>query len=497
MNKKSIIALLLSLAMTLAACGDDDSSSEDESSVKETTQSSATVTVTEKVTEPAESSTLTVTEASSSVEDTSSEEEPETSLEPSEHRTVEPAEAGELINTVKQLYSAQDITGSDAPHKFNELSNKAGIINVTMAFKTKDLFDPFDDLLDAVPSDIEGYSESAEVFCLSQIVDVQSDHGADYTDNDGQLFVICLHCNNAASAALAYKEVVSDNIRNDLKEMQECVSSIKIYDDDSTNLIASISGESVGVYIKGSDLYMIGSDVRRGFTDDEVVGGKYTAVYNYAKEADKICKALGLRSPSLLDSMEYKKPEEEKNYTGFEKQLRDAYFVTDTTITEGIDDIAEELHRRGKELNFIIKCKKTKLPSFMNTIVLVDEVKSIPEDIMIFFKPDLTFTENDYDSNSLLLMFEYDCGSSGEAVRLFTEYCTAISENVEKLKNVKTEFGNKSCLLFGDNSGIGVYLVDDKVYYMALVSYDGESVLDTDAEKICGMIGVKSPTKLA
>ena len=316
MKKTGFIALLLAFAMMAASCSENSSSDTgsaapiftSSSEADSSSQSETTTTTTKKTTTTTTTTKeTTTTEASYDPEmtgDVTTKKTAKASV--TADKTPPAAVVGkDLKSYISSLHATVDLSdriiGSEEPRTtFQQSIMTPGKHCIVSNMKTKELCDPFNDLLpNEAKAKIAAVKPDAQVFMLTQTFEynkTSSTGGANKTNKtgaDGALFGVAFNCANAQEAQKIYSMIMTDDIKRDASNSE--------YHTEFASNYAIIKAPDYSV---GMCFYVVGNNVF-AFADYDIsetvqyATDKNFKKLDYSAEMNKICKAIG--APKMPD----------------------------------------------------------------------------------------------------------------------------------------------------------------------------------------------------
>lgn len=271
-----------------------ESSSSDASSESSSADSSDTQTTTTTTSETTTSETTTTTTTAS---------EPQTTTTTSSADTKAPAPVPVPVNTdlktvATTLFKAQTLSYTESPGKaFDKATEKGpGVYSLFADIKTKEMFDPFDDLyLSSSQKALEAAKADAQVFFYGTDVRVE------YTDSDGNkkeeestdgyIFAINFKCKDEAEAKKVYSIVFTEEMKNHALNDADKPA----FDFGTDHAIATSYDDGLKVtmsyYRLGNNVLAAGMYEVTDFKKYKPVN--YKKMINYTADLDKLCSAFG------------------------------------------------------------------------------------------------------------------------------------------------------------------------------------------------------------
>jgi len=312
MKIKALVTAAL-CALMLASCSDGEDSSSKSKKDKSEADTSSVSSVTSDDSDDSKGDDTSSEDESSedessedeSSKDESSKDESSASSKPDDDSSAVSVNDGKvydpgLVKLAKEMYSAKEFTGNgdEIEDKCIEAYDKAGVLSICANLKSEELFDPFDDLIEN-ESLIAAKCPDAQVFILAEVFEFEEDGETDI-DNDGFVFSVAYGCKDTAAAKELLKLVVSEESIKELEENPKDGIKFESKDNGDTAWFIGNNNDEMlaGYYRIGSNVFAIGYYNMQWDPEDYPEGVK--PKYDYKAELDKICKKLGVKSPTEL-----------------------------------------------------------------------------------------------------------------------------------------------------------------------------------------------------
>lgn len=512
MKKTKLLALLLVCAMCASGCGNGDSSSEEDASSAKESVSSTVTSVTGDASAVSNTETSAAASAPDSESDSTSESDPSSDSasdsvpdSAADSSPDQKPEVGGRTTKLKELalntFGAVDLTGKkDIKAENEKMINKAGKVCYTASMKTIDHFDPFDDLTVSIGA-IAKLCENSEIFMLTRVYEIKN--AGSMFDNDGFVTAIAFPCKDEATAKNLFKLMFSDDIKKQMANMTEKYGGFNGESTDTYGIYNMNNEEFVGYYLVGDTVYCVGcTDLRGDFEDELADGSKYKSEIDYPAELEKLCNAVGVKSPTKVSGGSVKQPDGGKNTTPNEMQklFIDKYGAEIVGISFDMEKDAAEKMKKGAEPSYLVEGSSDDIGMIFTRLIGEEALDAAPEKMSVFVKPYYDGKDNE-EPSSMIYCFWFDCKDESQAIKVKNLCFKQLSEQLEEAGNNSSAPKVKKdtdYLLTKDDDGIGGwYRVGNR--FIMVFSFEigsAKKAEDSEIEKLCGLLNVKSPTKI-